>query len=110
MTAALTAVLWAAWLSSYGAWKANPDVGVGHIVASQGLMMAAGVGSLVMALQLVVVPGLAHARVWREIGYEAGVQDAQERCGSCPFASGAATNIVPLRFNGQLGSVQNRGN
>lgn len=94
LTAALTVVLWAAWLTGYTVWREHPDIGVGHVVATQAMQMAAGLSSVVLAMGLLVAPVVRTAAVWREIG----IKEQQQQCSACPRAVKRAaklTSIIP---------------
>lgn len=107
LTAALTAVLWIAWLTAYAMWRQHPDIGVGHIVATQALQMAAGLSSMVLVLGLLVTPVIRTATVWREIG----IKEQQQQCADCPRQAQRAarlTNIIPINFTGEVSRIGNR--
>lgn len=101
VTAAITAVLWIAWLSAYAAWKVNPDIGVCHVVATSALQMAAGLSSLILALGWMVSPALAVAKVWKEIG----INEQRKQCEACQHSAaraGRLTNFIPSTFAGNV--------
>lgn len=105
LTAAIAAVLWIAWGAAYAAWKTHPDIGVGHVVATEVLRAAAGLMTVVLILGFLVSPVIATARVWKEIG----IKEQQNHCDACRHAADRAArygNIIPIRFDGAITSAR----
>lgn len=106
LTAAITVVLWVAWLSAFAASKAYPDIAVAHVVATAALQMAAGLCSLILALGWMVSPALAVARTWREIG----IREQQRQCETCSHSAERAARLshfIPSTFTGNVTPIRN---